>query len=190
MVSQLDKEKILEVNVLKVRGNALIFDNTIYQISNITSAQLNSSCERHKIPLPIWVKFLCLLALFLLAIAFIIETIPVDTKISTGIMSIVMILLSCWGYLSHKPYYDRYKYGLSIILTSGESRTFVSSDEEFIKKIVRSLYLVISDEENRNRAINYNFNTRKVINIREVSDSNIIGGDVEGDIKGKVVDNI
>ncbi|PWQ97503.1 DUF6232 family protein [Leucothrix arctica] len=196
MSNQHDKESILEVNVLKVRGNALIFDNTIYQISNITSVQLSSSSKSHENPLPEWVNLLWVLGVIIL---FLVALLVYKFKdlyndyvmLMAGLIGIILILVSYLCHKSHVPYTKTFKYGLSIELNSGKNQTFISNNELFIKDIVTSLYQVISDDESRKRAVTYNFKTTEVIQennftIESVNNSNFVGGNVDGDVVNNI----
>ena len=192
MANQLDKEKILEVNVLKVSGNSLIFDNTIYQISNITSVQLSSSSERYENPLPSWIKVSFTVGVLFVVTAFIIKD-SYDNNIALilGVLSVAFFLLSYFGYTSHKPYLEHYEHGLNIMLTSGQNPVFISDNEDFIKQIVMSLYQVISDDEHRDKTITYNFTDNKIsyenhLKINSVHGSNVVSGSVKGDVVNNI----
>lgn len=192
VTNQLDGNNILEVDVLKVVGNSLIYSNTIYQISNITSVELSSNSERFENPFPVWVKSLLVIGVILVVVTYITRN-SLDTNIPfiIGILSIASFLISYIGYIQYEPYSELHEYGLSIVLTSGQNPVFVSDNEHFIKQIVISLYQVISDDKNRDKAIVYNFVDNNIshesnFKIGSVHGSNLVGGDVSGDVVNNI----
>jgi len=191
MANKLDEKNILEINVLKVRGNALIFGNTIYQISNITSVKLTETKKSYKNKSPAWIKIFFYLGAIFILLAFLIKSTSNDNLSADGnisiffmVLSILSFLISYLGRSSHSLFVNDYTYGLKVTLSSGDYNKFISKDEDFIKEIVMSLYSVISDK-NSNKSITYNFSENKVI-VDSASSCNIVSGDIKGDVVNNI----
>ena len=96
-------------------------------------------------------------------------------------LSVLLFIIATLSKWNHSPYY--YIHGLRIIFVNNTTLYFVAnSDTGFIKDTLKGLERFISNPSFRdNNEMVINFSNRSV-NIKEVKDSNVIGGDVEGNI--------
>lgn len=168
-----------EINtpIIKVRDRTLIFVNSIYQISNISSLRLlNLSTVQ---PFPQYIVWLILVGLVTLFIA------PDSIKI----FGILMVAYGAWKFFEYSRNKLRIRHGLKISMNSGEKPIIINSDAEFLKRIMLVLCKIINNDE----PIAYTFNLDqrqisqdKSINIDSMSGSNFVRGDVVGDVVNNV----
>ncbi len=97
------------------------------------------------------------------------------------LISILFLVRATWSRWTHVDYYDIH--GLRVIFVNNLTLYFVSrSDSGFIKETIDGLEEFISNPAYRERnEMIVNFSDRSV-NINEVKNSNVVGGDVQGDV--------
>jgi hypothetical protein len=162
----------IKTDQLKVRGNTLIFQNSIYQISNISSISvLNLSTEK---AMPGYIVIVLIVGIILLFAPEVLKLV--------GIAAIAIA-----GYLIYQHYQNKVdeKYGLSMTLNSGEFSVFLGRDESFLKQVAITLHNIMN-EKNIEDSINFNFDQRQIVDINNATGSTIVTGSVSGDVVNSV----
>lgn len=167
------ENKTIKTDLLKIVDNTLVFDNTIYQVRNISSVTLADLTETHDINnrVPVWYWFLLVLGLFLLSFFI-------------GIFILIYVGWLFWQHSKLAKNRTVEKYGLKLMMNSGESMILTSKSKEFILKVILSIYTVLNSEEPK--ALSFNFDTFQIedksINIERSYGSAVISGHVTGDV--------
>lgn len=175
------KNPLIKTSLLKVIDNTLVFDNTVYQIRNISTVALADLTQVYAIntSVPSWYWFL--LALGLILIAF------------YGLGILILIYVG-WLFLQHSNLEKSRKvekYGLSVGMNSGEGIILTSNSKDFVLAIIVTLYRIMNTEEAK--ALAFNFDTLKIERIEDKSikiensyGSSVISGQVAGDVVNNV----
>ena len=161
------KQKSLKTPLLEVRGKTLIFDNSIFQIPNI------SALEVGKISKPIPRFFWVLLVFSFGAMAAGLEE---EMFFAAGVGGFILtgIVGFSWAF--------RVEYGLIVRLNSGYTHLLVSKELDFLKTVAAVLQNVMNNEQERSLTIN--LDKRTIID--NVSNSNVVAGNSSGDIVNRV----
>ena len=175
------KNPLIKTSLLKVIDNTLVFDNTVYQIRNISTVALADLTEVYAIntSVPSWYWFL--LALGLILIAF------------YGLGILILIYVG-WLFLQHRNLEKSRtveKYGLSIGMNSGEGVILTSNSKDFVLAIVLALYSIMNTKEAK--ALAFNFDTLKIDRIEDKSikiEKSYGSAVISGQITGDVVNNV
>ncbi len=181
----------VEAPVLKVRGKTLIYNDTVYQINNITSIrsiELKTTEKRSR-------RFSTLLFIgagLLIFIGIILLQSPNKNFQIFGLLLIIVdILLLC----HYRPHRTSQKYGLVIEGNSGYKNIIVSSDPGWIRTVIINLCDVMNSEQGKIRKINKNFNFKncsiedksvqiedKSVQVETSIGSSFVSGSVVGDV--------
>jgi hypothetical protein len=175
------KNPLIKTSLLKVIDNTLVFDNTVYQIRNISTVALADLTEVYAIntSVPSWYWFL--LALGFILIAF------------YGLGILILIYVG-WLFLQHRNLEKSRtveKYGLSIGMNSGEGVILTSNSKDFVLAIVLALYSIMNTKEAK--ALAFNFDTLKIDRIEDKSikiEKSYGSAVISGQITGDVVNNV
>lgn len=175
------KSPLIKTSLLKVIDNTLVFDNTVYQIRNISTVALADLTEVYAIntSVPSWYWFL--LALGFILIAF------------YGLGILILIYVG-WLFLQHRNLEKSRKvekYGLSIGMNSGEGVILTSNSKDFVLAIVLALYSIMNTKEAK--ALAFNFDTLKIDRIEDKSikiEKSYGSAVISGQITGDVVNNV
>jgi hypothetical protein len=175
------KNPLIKTSLLKVIDNTLVFDNTVYQIGNISTVALADLTEVYAIntSVPSWYWFL--LALGFILIAF------------YGLGILILIYVG-WLFLQHRNLEKSRtveKYGLSIGMNSGEGVILTSNSKDFVLAIVLALYSIMNTKEAK--ALAFNFDTLKIDRIEDKSikiEKSYGSAVISGQITGDVVNNV
>ena len=175
------KNPLIKTSLLKVIDNTLVFDNTVYQIRNISTLALADLTEVYAIntSVPSWYWFL--LALGFILIAF------------YGLGILILIYVG-WLFLQHRNLEKSRtveKYGLSIGMNSGEGVILTSNSKDFVLAIVLALYSIMNTKEAK--ALAFNFDTLKIDRIEDKSikiEKSYGSAVISGQITGDVVNNV
>ena len=175
------KNPLIKTSLLKVIDNTLVFDNTVYQIRNISTVALADLTEVYAIntSVPSWYWFL--LALGFIRIAF------------YGLGILILIYVG-WLFLQHRNLEKSRtveKYGLSIGMNSGEGVILTSNSKDFVLAIVLALYSIMNTKEAK--ALAFNFDTLKIDRIEDKSikiEKSYGSAVISGQITGDVVNNV
>lgn len=168
------ENKTIQTRFLKLVGNTLVFNNTIYQIRNMSSAELADLTEIYAIntKVPAWYWFLLALGVILLF------------AYGIGIFILIFVGWLFWQHSQLEKSKTVEKYGLKIVMNSGESIILTSRSKEFVLKIILSLYGALNDVESK--ASIFNFETLQIedrsIKIDKSYGSAVISGVVGGDV--------
>ncbi|NEP80192.1 MAG: hypothetical protein F6K39_19705 [Okeania sp. SIO3B3] len=161
----------VEPSVLKIRGKTLIYKNTIYQISNITSISLVEVKNTQKITRRFsTLRFIG--GILLIGIAIILLQSPNKNFQIFGLLLIIVdILLLC----HYRPNKTSQQYGLVIEGNSGYKNTIVSPNKLLIQKIIVELWFVMNSGSEKLKPSTFNFNDYSV-------NGNIVGTNINSPI--------
>ena len=146
-------EKTVKTGVLKIRGNALIFKNTVYQISSLSEVRAMDLSTKKEVPGYYY--------LFLLLGGLIFAGDPNGMFIGIAGIAVFVFLL-----IKHHLNKVNERYGLFLSLNSGGSSILVSKDLNFLIEVV----ILITNAMNKKAegSVNVNFDNRT---INEITDS-------------------
>ena len=141
----------------------MIFNNTIYQISNISAIEAGEVYN----PLYTYALNLGLASIFAILLGF-------------GEYGVLGLVLAVVLYVF---FYFTREYGLIIRLNSGFTQLIKNKDLEFIKDVALVIQSIMDNEEEE-RSITFYLDKRQIVD--NVSKSNIVLGSVGGDIINRV----
>jgi len=152
--------KALKTNRIEVRGKTLVFDNSIYQITNISSIEVGSSTK--PIPRYFWLLLVaCVGALYL----------------ENSNWSLIAIFVTSGAFLIY--WINRKVHGMLIRMNSGYTKIILSRDFGLLKSVATGLQAIM-DDESKDGSITFNLDQRTMMD--HVSGSVIALKDVAGDI--------
>lgn len=172
--------KTIKTSVLKIVKNTIVFDNTVYQIRNVSTIALADFTKEQAInqSVPIW--YWLLLGVGVVSIFF--------------VVGIFILIFVAWLFYQHSQLEKTRtieNYGLRIRMTSGEETILVSKNKNFVLTIVLTLYNIINSDEPK--AVKFNFETLQIdkiedrsISIESSYGSSIVSGQVEGDVVNNI----
>lgn len=173
--------KTIKTSLLKIVNNTVIFDDTVYQVRNISTVSLADLTETYAInqSVPSWYWFLLALGVILLAFY--------------GLGIFILIFVG-WLFYQHSSL-DKSRtverYGLRIRMNSGEGVILTSKSKDFVLIIVLTLYNIMNSDEPK--AVAFNFDTLRIdriedksINIEKSYGSTVVSGQVAGDVVNNV----
>jgi hypothetical protein len=168
------KEDVTTIGKLVLYKNSLIFKNTAYQISNISSIWVadHSYTIKHKFPNWIWVVGI----LGVLAILLGLQQNWMAVVIGLGLLGVAY-----YGYKSFKPSTAISKFALGMELNSGRRQMFTAEDQDFVQRAAKELLEALADKRTDSEKVVMNFDN-KSINIETVTGSTIIGGNVSNSL--------
>lgn len=171
----------IKTSILKIRGKTLIYGNVIYQIHNISSIGLVSKTTTTIKAMP---KFYIALPIVGILLCFI----PSDVA---RILGALIIIIGAWLIYRHNVNKIKIeeRYGMTIYTNGGTKTIFRSRSEEFIKRVILTLYNVMNSDELK--AITFNFETLDMsadnsIQIGTNIGSSVISGNPGGDVVSQV----
>ncbi|MGB3513759.1 MAG: DUF6232 family protein [Microcoleaceae cyanobacterium] len=165
LVKSYPEPEEVEPSVLKIRGKTLIYKNTIYQISNITSISL-IEVENTKKRTRSFSTLRILGTVLLISIAVILlQSSNKNLQILGLVLIIVDILLLC----HYRPNRTSQQYGLVIEGNSGYKNIIVSSNQQWIKRVIVELWVVMNSGSEKLKPSTFNFNDYSI------NGSNIVG---------------
>lgn len=128
------ESKIVETDVLKVKGNLISWDNSIIQISNI-SMLTTTDVEANKFPM--YSILFVLLGLFI-----------TKTNIIAGLVSLIIGI--AWIYFWRKGSKQaKNSKNLNIVLNSGHIFIFIFHDKKFLEKVISVLSEILVTSEKK-----------------------------------------
>jgi Family of unknown function (DUF6232) len=166
--------KTIKTSLLKIVDNTLVFGNTVYQVRNISSVTLADLSETYSVNMnvPAWYWFLVALGIVLLFFFFI------------GIFVLGYVGWLFWQHSQLEKSRTVEKFGLKLMMNSGESMILTSKSKDFVLTIILNIYRVLNSEEPR--ALTFNFETLQIedksINIERSYGSSVVSGQVSGDV--------
>lgn len=173
-------DRTIKTSVLKIIKNTIVFDNTVYQINNVSTVALADFTKKQYInqSVPVWYWLLLGAGVVTLFIG----------------VGIIILIFVAWLFYKHSQLEKTKtieKYGLRIRMTSGEETILVSKNKDFVLKIVLALYNIINSDEPK--AIRFNFETLNIdkiedksISIEKSYGSSVVSGQVEGDVVNNI----
>ena len=170
-MSDKDKQDVITIGKMVIYKNALIYENSVMQISNICSVWVadHSYVVHHRIP-P-WMRILALLALGGAAGGIILEDlVALSVCIMLGAVAVA-------GWIKHKPTTPVPKFALGVERASRRIMLFTAPDEGFVQKAAAALLEVVAGSNNESAPVVMNFDNKK-IEIGNATGSTIVGGDV------------
>lgn len=171
------KDKVINVGEMVIYKNALIYQNSAIQISNISFVWVadQSYVVRHN--LPTWISIFLVGGGLSLIWAFL------NQNFVFGLVGIILVAAACWGYKKHKPETPIRKYALGVERASGGVMLFTAPDKDFVQKAAKALVEAISSGKGDDKKVVMNFDNKR-INIENALGSNIVGGDVDNSLVG------
>jgi hypothetical protein len=173
------KDKTIKTSLLEVVKNTLVFDNTVYQIRNISTIALADLTKTYAIntSVPSWYWFLLALGFILIS------------AYGLGILILIFVGWLFWRHHNLEKSRTVENYGLRIRMNSAEEVILTSNSKDFIVRIIVTLYNIMNTEEAK--ALEFNFDTLQIedksIKIEKSYGSSVISGQVTGN---NVVNNI
>ena len=157
--------KEVQANVLKAHGNVLEFNDTVYQISNMSAVEIVSFSAAFPSSAVLGLLF----ALSLITVGY-----PVRYM---GFFIGIWSLVSLFRWLM-----KRQEYGLLLLLNAGAGASTVirSHDYNFLRGVLHALRDIMNGNT-RTGMIAY-FDQRKVSNFKNIKNLNYNGGDVPGNL--------
>lgn len=127
LLKQDDDKKIVEnPKIIEFSSKTVRFGDSLYQLRNVTGFEVGQ-IPKNKLPL-LWI-----IGLFAVGLAFLI-----------AVVGIIPIGIAIWLIYSHVNQVQ--KYGFILSLNSGETTYFISSDKNFLGKIVSGLYRLMEGD--------------------------------------------
>ncbi len=158
-------------SVLKIRGKTLIYKNTIYQISNITSISL-IEVEKTKKTTSNFSIVRVIGSVLLISIGIILlQYQNINFQIFGLLLIIVDILLLC----HYRPNRTSEEYGLVIEGNSGYKNTIISPNKLLIQNIIVELWFVMNSGSEKLKPSTFNFNDYSI-------NGNIVGTNINSPI--------
>lgn len=168
------EDKTIKTSLLKVFKNTLAFENTVYQIRNISSLELADLTVTITRSAPGWYWIIVIAGIL---------TIP----IFIGFFILIVAVWLFWQHNQNKTKTNE-RYGLKIALNSGEYMILTSASKEFVLRIIVTLYNVMNSEDPQ--AVAFNFETLKIedrsTTVGEIYGSTVVSGQVAGNVVNNV----
>lgn len=168
----------IKTPLLKIVNNTIVFDNTVYQIRNISTVAF-SNLKRKRKNVPQWYWFLLGLGVILIAV----------NGIGFLIVFFVVLLFQKHNELQEKR--TKENYGLRIKMNSGEEVILVSEEKDFVLRVVLTIHNIMNSDQTEN--VIFDFQTRhiyqiedKSIHLGNSSNSTVVSGNIDGDVVNNV----
>ena len=178
--------KSIKTSLLKIIDNTLVFGNTVYQVRNISSITLDDLSKTYAVNMnvPVWYRFLVLLGVVLVVLGFVLSVV----YFFIGFFVLAYVGWLFWKYNQLEKIRIDEKYGLKVVMNSGESMVLTSKSKDFVLSIILNLYRVLNSEDPK--ALTFNFETLQIedksINIERSYGSSVLSGHVSGDVVNNV----
>lgn len=173
-------DKTIKTPELKVIANTLLFENTVYQISNISTLELADLTTVTVNQIPQWYWFV--LGIGVVTIPFVI-----------GIFLVGFFFYLLYNFNKNKVKV-RERYGLRIGMNSGSGITLASRSREFVLKIIIALYSIMNSQDRSQSFAVFNFETEQLVidqSNRSISVDKAFGSVLNnGSISGNIVNNV
>lgn len=170
-----DSQDVINVGKLVIYKNALIYKNSVIQISNICSAWVtDQSYEIHR-KMSGWIKMMGLLG----AGCVLFGLLKPDTiAIAIGALFVTGFII---GLIKHQPITPISKFALGIERASGRIMFISGPDQQFIQKAAQHLMETISQSNNASEKVTMNFDN-KSIHVDTITNSTVVGGNVHNSL--------
>ncbi|NEO54844.1 MAG: hypothetical protein F6K54_18215 [Okeania sp. SIO3B5] len=176
----------VDLSFLKVRGKTLVYNNTIYQISNISSISLVER-KKAKKRTKIYSASLFIGVVLLAPISIILLSYPNMNLQIFGLLMIVIDILVLPRYILNITYKE---YGMIIRGNSGDKQTLFSPDKEGIIKVILKLCEIMNTEEITSVNVYSQDNRIKLEDKSIQVGTSIASSFVPGKVGGNVVSSI
>lgn len=170
---EITEEEVLNLKNLGkiiISSNALTFENTVYQIRNISRATVWKWTHTKIKQVP---AYQVLAWIFLGALTFAASEDP-RVKVAAVIIAFAGINF----YVESRNKLRRYSYLLKLELNSGSSVYFKSTSEDFLEKVIKELEYAIENPQ-MNSIVEANFVTQQIQVSNHLDSSVHIWGDIE-----------
>ena len=152
------KDKIFKSARIFVKGNVIITEDCVIQISSISSIWIGDIPKK---PLPKWL--LAILAILSLGCFY-----AGGTFILFG-----LVLLAIGGFILYRYYTKSDLFGLVMELNSGKPYSFISTNKVFLQNVLNILSNILKDNKDSKLTYNINFADGTIINDINKSDIKI-----------------
>lgn len=168
-------DKIQSIGKIVLYKNMLIFENTAFQISNISTIWVADHSYKIKNEFPTWISWLTGVGILLIigSIAF--------KSIFLAVISIAALASAFLNSKSFVPETAISEFALGIELNSGSRTLFAASELDFIKKAASSLLDNLTREPSETERLIVNFTDKRVY-VDKVDKSVIVAGDVSNSL--------
>lgn len=155
-MKKLMDSKTIETELLKVRGDLIIWQNTMIQISNIAMISTDDILGK---PFPIWSAIILFLGAIIIG--------------SNKVIGISLILLGgIWIAWWYKQNQQRKEYKmLNFLLNSGDKFSLVFYDQDFLKKVTTVLRDILA-ENRKDAKVTFNIKDSQFVNSSVISTLN------------------
>ena len=155
-MKKLMDSKTIETELLKVRGDLIIWQNTMIQISNIAMISTDDILGKQ---FPIWSAIILFLGAIIIG--------------SNKVIGISLILLGViWIEWWYKQNQQRKEYKmLNFLLNSGDKFSLVFYDQEFLKKVTTVLRDILA-ENRKDAKVTFNIKDSQFMNSSVISTLN------------------
>lgn len=171
----------IKTSIIKIRGKTLIYGNVVYQIHNIASIGLVDLTTTVIKPMP---KLFVVLPIIGVIFLFI-------TSYIAKLIGFLLIVIGSWLIYQHNLNKTKTteRYGMTIYTNSGTKTILTSRSEDFLKKVILTLYTVMNSDELK--AVNFNFETLDMSVDNSIKVGKNIGSPLNtGHIGGDVVNQV
>jgi Family of unknown function (DUF6232) len=167
----------IKTSFLKIRGKTLIYGNVIYQIHNISSIGFVDLTTTKLVPrfyyILLIIGILCILV----------------SDITVRSVGLFLLLSVGWLFYQHNLNKTTERYGMTIYANSGSKTILINRSEDFIKRVILTLYNAMNSIELSSININLDTLDMSVDNSVQIgmnTGSPIVTGSVSGDIVSQV----
>lgn len=172
MASESDsQEEVRTIGKLVLYKNVLLFENTAYQVSNISSMWVADHSYAIKHKLPSWIPAIGAMGALLLLFSYQQKNLWLALLGISGLMSAFL------AWKQFKPETNISKFALGIELNSGRRRLFTAPEFTFVQQAAHALAIAMAEKSMSPQKVEINFDN-KSINVGNAVNSNIISGNV------------
>ena len=166
-------EAVKSVGSLVFYKNLLLFENTAYQMSNITSLWVDDQSYKIKKDFPNWIIVLFGLTLVFFAGGY------VAHQMYGYLGAAIALAGALWGTYRYEAWHHVPKFALALELNSGRRTYFTHKSRDFIQRATNSLMqaLLHAGEIGGKLVMNFHDNS---ISVEKAINSNIVNGDISG----------
>ncbi|MEM1169830.1 MAG: hypothetical protein AAGJ08_12315 [Cyanobacteria bacterium P01_H01_bin.35] len=169
----------VKTSLVKVRGKTIIYGNSIYQINNITSLSFVDLTTEKKVTKQFFIYYL--ISLF---IGIVLLLVP---DITARILGLLILGVDIWLFIKHQGNKITERYGMLMVVNSGEQVILVSSSPKWIIEVIVELCDVMNTD--KLKSLNLNFDNHSIdrsINVDKSIGSNFVSGEVGGDVVSSI----
>lgn len=166
-------EAVKSVGSLVFYKNLLLFENTAYQMSSITSLWVDDQSYKIKNDFPTWI-----IVLFGLTLAFFVAG-YFSHEMYWYLAAVLALAGALFGTYRYEAWHHVPKFALAIELNSGRRTYFTHESRDFIQRATNSLMQALLHAGEIGGKLVMNFHDNR-ISVEKAINSNIVNGDILG----------